>query len=228
MPPPDLIERLWVNKLFGKDASRPMKRFVPVLCLFAAFLAQPSVAAVQDAAPTPSPVVKDNEEVARMYAEDQSDRQPKDGKPIDWNVAGPRDEARQKRVMELYTADALKTGKDYFLAGMIFQHGEKPEDYLLCHELCVAAVFKSGRNEKPSWLPTAKWLAAASEDRFLLSIGRAQRFGTQFTADQPNSLWHLDKMEEGISDALRKAWEVPTLAEAKEREAEMNKKLIPK
>ncbi len=205
-----------------------MKRFIPVLLLFAAFLFPPCVAAVQDAASTSAPVVKDNEEVARMYAEDQSDRQPNDGKPIDWNAVGPRDEARQKRIMELYTSGALKTGKDYFHAGMILQHGEKPEDYLLCHELCVAAVFKSGRSEKPNWLPTAKQLAAASEDRFLLSIGRAQRFGTQFTADQPNSLWHLARMEEGISDALRKVWEVPTLAEAKERGAQMNKKPTPK
>ena len=43
---------------------------------------------------------------------------------------------------------------------MILQHGGGPEDYLLAHELCVVAI---GRGEE------RKWLAAASEDRFLMT-----------------------------------------------------------
>lgn len=171
---------------------------------------------------TSAPFLKDNEEVARMYAEDQSDREPKDGKSIDWTVVRPRDKARQTRVMELYTAGELLTGRDYYHAGMILQHGNRPEDYLLCHELCVAAVFEAGHSEKVSWLPDAKWLAAASEDRFLLSIGRSQRFGTQFGKER-NSPWRLKKLEDGVTDELRKAWSVPALSKAKERETEMNK-----
>ena len=200
-----------------------MKHYFPALAFLASLFIARTFA---EQAPAGSAVVtvKENEEVARLHAEDQSDRQPKDGKPIDWQVVGPRDEVRQKRVRELYMAGELKTGKDYFNAGMIFQHGEKPEDYLLCHELCVTAVFKSGRSERASWLPTAKWLAAASYDRFLLSIGRAQRFGTQFSSEGPNSPMRLDKMEEGITDELRKVWGVPPLSEAKKREAEINKK----
>jgi len=157
-----------------------------------------------------------------MYAEDQSDRLPKDGKSIDWSLVGPRDDARLKRVMELYIAGELKTGKDYFHAAMVLQHGKRPEDYLLCHELCVAAVFKSGSSETADWLSTAKWLAAASEDRFLVSIGRPQRFGTQFSRDG-NSPWRLNKMEEGVTDELRKVWEVPPISKAQESVAEMNK-----
>jgi len=38
---------------------------------------------------------KDNPELARLYQEDQSDRQPKDGKPIDWKVVDPRDKVRE-------------------------------------------------------------------------------------------------------------------------------------
>ena len=44
---------------------------------------------------------------------------------------------------------------------MILQHGGEPEDYLLAHELCVVAI---GRGEE-----RAKWLAAASEDRFIMT-----------------------------------------------------------
>ena len=202
-----------------------MKTSTPLLFTLLVLLSPVCVAAEPSPAPaaaTPAP--KDNDEVAALYVEDQADRQPPAGKSIDWKIVQPRDQARQKRVMELYAAGELKTGKDYYHAGMILQHGDKPEDYLLCHELCVAAVFKAGRSERASWLPSARWLAAASEDRFLLSIGRAQRFGTQFSGEGENPHWTLDKMESGVTDELRKAWSVPTLAQAKEREAEMNAK----
>lgn len=164
----------------------------------------------------------DNDEVARLYREDQADRQSQDGKPIDWQVVGPRDDARRKRVVEMYTGGELTTGRDYFHAAMIFQHGNRPEDYLLCHELCITAVFKAGGNETASWVGTAKWLAAASEDRFLLSIGRGQRFGTQFTSGGRNQPWHLDKIEPGLSDSIRKIWGVPALDQSKEQEQRMN------
>lgn len=164
----------------------------------------------------------DNEEVARLYREDQADRQTQDGKPIDWQVVGPRDEARRKRVAEMFNAGDLKTGRDYFQAAMVFQHGNRPEDYLLCHELCLTAVFKAGGAETASWVGTAKWLAAASEDRFLLSIGRGQRFGTQFTSGGRNQPWHLDKIDPGLSDTIRKIWGVPALDQSKDRERQMN------
>jgi hypothetical protein len=160
--------------------------------------------------------VKDNQELAQLANEDQEDRKPKDAKPIDWQVVGPKDEARRKRVMELYLAGELKTGWDYFRAGLILQHGQSAEDYLLCHELCVAAVFKSGGDQQADWVSPAKQLAAASEDRFLLSIGRAQRFGTQAS--------HLDKIAEGVTDQLRKAWDVPPLAKVKESETKQHNK----
>jgi hypothetical protein len=154
-------------------------------------------------------MVTDNQELARLFSEDQADRQTKDAKPVDWRAVGRRDEARLARVMELYRTSQLRTGSDYFHAAIILQHGRKPEDYLLCHELCVAAVFDIGANEKSDWVPLAKWLAAASEDRFLLSVHRPQRFGTQFGKGGRRA-----RMQEGVSDELRKMWNVPTLAQA--------------
>src|SRR5215468_10074149 len=145
---------------------------IPALLALVGLLSTLCAAADADSTAARSSAVKDNLEVTRLYDEDQADREPKDNKPIDWHVVEPKDEARRKRIMELYVAGELKTGGDYFHAGMILQHGKTPEDYLLCHELCVAAVFKSGGDEKPDWLSSAKWLAAASEDRFLVHIGR--------------------------------------------------------
>jgi hypothetical protein len=167
----------------------------------------------------PSPP-KANEELSQLFRDDQADRTPQNGVPIDWRVVSKRDEARLKRVKELYAANELKTGGDYFHAGMILQHGDTSEDYLLCHELCVAAVAK-GSSDPKSWFSSAKWLAAASEDRFLLSIGRPQRFGTQSTSEGDGPVI-LDKVEDGVTDTLRKDFGVPPLSEAKAKVASRN------
>src|SRR5262245_58418050 len=95
----------------------------------------------------------DNEELARLFREDQDDRSTAD---IDSAAVEPRDRKREARVLELYRANQLQSGADHYHAAMVLQHGRTPEDYLLAHELCVVAVSKGEER--------AKWLAAASED----------------------------------------------------------------
>src|SRR5262245_28855005 len=75
---------------------------------------------------------KDNEELVRLYQEDQADRAPKDG-PVDGKAIVARDRARQARVKEIYQANQIQTGADYYHAAMVLQHGYVPEDYLLAH-----------------------------------------------------------------------------------------------
>lgn len=159
--------------------------------------------------------VAPNTELARLYTEDQADRQPGPGRSIDWVEVQKRDKARLARVRELYTRAELRAGEDYWHAAMVLQHGGEPTDYLLAHELCVVAIAKG--------FEQAKWLAAASEDRFLGSVGRSQRFGTQYNSAGPNAPFRLAPVEEGVTDALRREFNAPTLDEAKAREAEMNK-----
>jgi hypothetical protein len=157
-------------------------------------------------------LARDSDELKRLYEEDQGDRRSE--KAIDWTVVGARDKKREARIKELYNSGGLNTGADYFHAAMVLQHGGKPEEYLLAHELCVAAIAKGeGR---------AKWLAAAAEDRFLCSIGRPQRFATQFKADGLDKPFHLQTLEAGVTDELRRALDVPSLAEARDREKKMN------
>ena len=163
---------------------------------------------------------RDNEELMRIEQEDQSDRTPPAGKSIDWSVVAPRDKARLARVKELYIQNKLRTGNDYFLAALILQHSLAPEDYLLAHELCVAALSKGKTNARAM---DARALAAASEDRFLMSIDRPQRFGTQYRREAENAPVKLYKTDSGVTDELRREMNVPSLAEAKAREAEMNK-----
>lgn len=198
-----------------------VRRMLPALVLTAlgglavGSLVPLPVVEAQPPAPAAPPAAADDEELARLYKEDQADRRPPAGKEIDWSVVGPRDTARLKRVKELYAAGRLETGADYYHAAMILQHAEVPEDYLLAHELCVVAIAKGEER--------GKWLAAASEDRFLMNLGRPQRFGTQFRA-APDGAWELYKVDEGVTDELRRELGVPSLADAKAGLAAMNQK----
>lgn len=144
-----------------------------------------------------------SDELARMFTEDQSDRR---AEAIDWEQVGPRDAARLARVKQLYRGQKLTAGLDYFYAAMVLQHSPNTEDTLLAHEFCVVAVSQG--------IEAAKWLAAASEDRFLHRIGRPQRFGTQL---------HL-AVSPDVEDSLRVALNVPTLLEAQARAEEISEK----
>ena len=124
--------------------------------------------------------------------------------------------ARRERVKALFTRDSLHTSNDYFHAAVILQHGAVPEDFLLAHDFCVAAIIL-GKNDKDT-----RWLAASAEDRFLMNLGRAQRFATQFRSegDGPVKLYPVDA---SVTDALRRLMGAHSLAEARAHEAELNK-----
>jgi hypothetical protein len=200
-----------------------MKRHILVyliaVCLIPAKAEPPSLeqrTATNSASPVAanvSAVTTDSDELARMYEEDQSDRRPEES--IDWKIVEPRDRAREARVKELYVAGRLKTGNDYYRAALVLQHATSPEDYLLAHEFCIVAIFKG---------TDARSLAAAAEDRFLRSIGRPQRYGTQSNkiGDSPWSLGEIDGL---VTDALRMEMKVPSLEYAREQLAKWNEML---
>jgi hypothetical protein len=144
-----------------------------------------------------------HEELARICEQDQADR--KGELPLN---LGDRDRARRQRVTELIAEGVLQTPEDYFHAALVFQHGEKLEDYWQAHELAKKAE-EQGH-------PTGRWLAAAAYDRWLMNQGKPQKYGTQYTAhgDGPYRLWDVDPT---TTDEERAAWNVPPLAEALRR-----------
>ena len=146
----------------------------------------------------------DNAEMAAMFAADQAPRAGA-GTAVDWAAVAAEDDARLARTRALLDAGALRTGNDYFHAATIFQHGATPRDYLMAHTLALIAASR-GRSDAP-------WMAAASMDRYLLSIGQPQIYGTQFrTPDRLNTTQEpFDRTL--VPDALREAMGVPTLAQ---------------
>jgi hypothetical protein len=154
-----------------------------------------------------------NEELLRIYEEDQADRSGK----IDWAGVGPRDEARRRRVLELLASGEVNSADDHFHAAMVLQHGSAPDDFNRAHELSLKAAELNPDHH------SAKWLAAAARDRYLQSIGEPQIYGTQFR--KIDGTWTLDPIDEAaVSDAERARWGVPPLDEARRRAARMNGK----
>jgi hypothetical protein len=172
--------------------------------------------------PAPQPgeaAAPDNAEVAAIFQEDQSDRKPAAGAAIDWSAVAPKDRTREARVSALLAAGALRTGKDYFSAAVVLQHGPATDSRLLAHDLSIVAVTKEELY--------AKWLVAATEDRFLTEIGRPQRFRTQYRSDGPGRPLRLYDVDPSVTDGLGREFGVPPLEEARRRETAMNQTPTP-
>ncbi|MEJ2010345.1 MAG: hypothetical protein P8Z30_19695 [Acidobacteriota bacterium] len=155
-----------------------------------------------------------NPEMRRIFEADQKDRQGAFGK-IDWAMVSIRDAAHRKQVRQLLAEGKLHTGKDFLRAAFIFQHGGTPDDYLLAHTLAMIAVAR-GEGD-------AIWIAAASLDRYLLSIHQPQIYGTQFMTKPDGQATQEPYNRHLISDALRHDLGVPSQAEQKVQEKQYEK-----
>lgn len=118
---------------------------------------------------------------------------------IDWEKIAPRDAYRQQRVREMLQAGDVETARDFSNAALIMQHGDKPSDYLLAHELGSIA----------GYLGAFGTLPALAEDRWLESLGRLQRWGPQFTFE--GAVKPIDSRTPTVTDHMRKDLLLPTL-----------------
>jgi tetratricopeptide (TPR) repeat protein len=154
-----------------------------------------------------------NRELIRIEMDDQADRS---AAPIDWSALGKRDLERRTRVRKIIAAGAARTAYDFRSAALVMQHGDGADDYRMAHELAMRAVALDP-NDKGG-----RWLAAATEDRYLHCIGKPQIWGTQFRRNTGGP-WTMDPIDEtAVTDEERAKWNVPPLAEAKRRLADAN------
>lgn len=155
-----------------------------------------------------------NPELASLYHADQEDRRGGPNADIDWAAVSRRDAERRQRVLEIVEQAGAREADDYYHAAMVFQHSDQPEDHDRAHEWCLEAL------ELDPAHPHARWLAAASKDRSLMWRGEPQLYGTQYKME--NGKWILWEVDPSITDEERARWDVPPLAVAKERLAELN------
>jgi hypothetical protein len=153
-----------------------------------------------------------NVELTKLYEQDQADRRGS----LDELAPGieRRDAERRERVLELLAQGALRAADDYFHAAMIFQHGDSVADIDRARELALQAIALDPGHQ------TARWLAAASEDRALMYRGEPQRWGTQFK--RVDGRWRLWPVDATTTDEERASRGVPSLAEQEARERALN------
>ncbi len=153
------------------------------------------------------PPETDNLKLLEFFEADQSDRQRVYSKPGDVELLRTRDEERRKAVVEMMARGEVNTPNDLYHAAVIFLHGSTPKDFLTAHRLATIAAIK---NHAPS-----RWLSCASLDRFLMSAGLAQTYGTQFEHNPEDNKYQLRLP---IDDATllsfeKKFFNVPPIAE---------------
>jgi hypothetical protein len=115
----------------------------------------------------------------QLYLQDQNDMptqtprtnpSPEAAKAFD-----ERGAARRASVRAMVSRGEITSGNDFYEAAYIFQHGETAADYLFAHVLALDALAKG--------YDRAKWISAATLDRYLQLIGQPQIFGTQYPFD---------------------------------------------
>jgi hypothetical protein len=126
------------------------------------------------------------------------------------------DEERVKIVLSLIGQGELKVSEDKFNAALVLQHtpmtfcekrliSTSPDNYLLAHYLFKSA-FEAGYKE-------ARYLVAASIDRYLSMTEGYQKYGTQRIINQETGKEELAPIDRKTPDSERAKYGVPPLAE---------------
>ena len=155
-----------------------------------------------------------NREVYEMMLADQADRKEDFSSLSQEELAGiaERDSARLTRITEIVEAGELDVADDYFNAALVFQHGADSNAYKMAYRLSTKAF------QLDSTFAHAAWLSAASQDRYLQSVGKPQVYGTQYwykkVHDGSELEWTMEPYDTtAVTDAERQRLHVPSLAE---------------
>jgi hypothetical protein len=158
-------------------------------------------------------------ELTRLFDEDQAARSgPIEG--VDMEALAREDSVHRIRVRELAANGVLRTAQDFYHAAMIFQHGRDSLAFAQAHH------WASRSEALDSSDAAARWLVAAAWDRYQMSRGLPQWFGTQTTRQGgvgPVLLYSLDTTQ--VTDAERVRRGVGPLAALRARLDTINRRL---
>ncbi len=146
---------------------------------------------------------ENNPALERLYEADQAVREG------DWsglssdslNAIAQADAARRAQADSVLAAGGARTSADYYHAAMVFQHGSDSTAYRRAYDLGLRAVALDSANAD------ARWIVPRAYDRWQVSLGRPQVYGTQFLM-QPGEGWSLQEPNDlgAVTDAERARW----------------------
>ncbi|CAN5221876.1 hypothetical protein BH09PAT2_BH09PAT2_10430 [soil metagenome] len=141
-------------------------------------------------------------ELENLYYEDKKERE--NVKKSEESILIVHTKERIGRLKKMIPRiDTSEIWNCHYIA-YLFQHGETTEDYRLAHEYAKKAV-DMGSN-------VTEWLYAATLDRYLISQGKLQKFGTQF--EQVNGAWQQMPVDTSFTDKERISHGVPALKDS--------------
>lgn len=149
--------------------------------------------------------VQDPEVEQRLKALFEADQAARATESIDWDSLKVEDAKRRAEVMKYLAEGKVVSGWSQYYAAMIFQHGTCPEHYRLANQLAEKAMDQG--------VAPARWLYAATMDRFLLRQGKPQKYGTQYKL--VDGQWELEPVDPATTNEERAKYDVPPLSQAK-------------
>lgn len=150
--------------------------------------------------------------MTQIFTEDQNAR----GNPnIDWKKVAWEDQKRRFETLNLLKEGRLSSAQDYLGAAFVFQHGECPQHYQLANLLAGQAIARGGGQE-------ARWIYAATYDRWQRSLGLPQKYGTQYLSMGEGCHFQLEEYDLRTTDEERAKYGVPPLKEALARADQLN------
>jgi hypothetical protein len=148
-----------------------------------------------------------NDELWEMFKADQDERRTLTRDQDAYLRLRENDQQRRMRAQAILDEGGDLVAEDYYHAALLFQHGDAPDEVWLAHTLALKAVDLGSQ--------PARWLSAASLDRWLMYSGKPQKYGTQYVWDGTRDrLWDVDQ---STTDADRAELNVPPLAEQIEK-----------
>lgn len=151
--------------------------------------------------------------LAELFAADQEARSHGLGAENGWERIDLEDGQRRVEVMAWLVQGKIRRAESLYQAAMIFQHGNCPAHFQLTADLAERA----GQLD----YPRARWLYAAAIDRYLMNLGKPQKYGTQFT-NTADGRWRLYEVDPAVDNAERARYGVPPLAEARKKAKQLN------
>jgi hypothetical protein len=139
---------------------------------------------------------------------------------IDLTTAERANRTIRQEVIQYILQNQLITDTDFYYAGFIFHHGSCSDSFLLAHELAGVTIALNESKVPPGKRASeGRELYAQTYDRYLLSIGLPQRFGTQRRFDGPDCQFVLEPFDPNITNEERTLYEVATFNAAEEKAA---------
>ena len=110
----------------------------------------------------------------------------------------------------------ITTPESKYYAALILQHtpsfeliSVSAENYLIAHFLAKSAAESGYR--------PARSLAAVAIDRYLVSQGQPQKYGTQFTLNPETRYMEFSPVDPETTDEERREWGIPPISETIKR-----------